>query len=88
MKLIETSVTATSVRMRFADQVDPAKATRWLDFQVPLDGLLHANNQVQLKIDDLDLQLLGEVRRAALLAARGIIGAESRRIEAQLDHKR
>lgn len=86
MKLTETSVTETAIRMRFADDVDPAKATQWLDFQVPLAGLLHPNNQVELV--QPDLQFLGEVRRAALAYARGIIADETQRIAALLDRRR
>jgi hypothetical protein len=42
MKLIETTITDKSVRMRYADNEDAAAASEWIDFQVPLAKLEHA----------------------------------------------
>ena len=39
MKLFETSVTDTTVWMRFADDDDLAKAKEWIDIQVPISAL-------------------------------------------------
>jgi len=39
MTLIETVVTETTVRMRYADNADASKAMNWIDFQVPIDKL-------------------------------------------------
>lgn len=83
MVLIETTVTATSVRMRYADQRDATKATRWLDFQVPLDGLklplLGGSRGEEEFGDDPNLRILAEVHLAALHRARAIIGDEMQR---------
>ena len=78
MKLLQTSVSATSIRMRFANDADPTKASQWVDFQVPLD---------QLGLSDLERQLLAELRLAALRHARGVIGDEVRRISELLDQR-
>jgi hypothetical protein len=79
MKLVETTVTATSVRMRFADDMDPAKATIWIDFQVPLSELRHPTNE-QKSLGDPELQFLAEVRLAALRFVRGTIAGETQRL--------
>jgi len=39
MKLVKTSVTGSTVWMRFADDDDPAKAKEWIDVQVPVNAL-------------------------------------------------
>jgi hypothetical protein len=39
MKLVKTSVTDSTVWMRFADDDDPAKAKEWIDVQVPVNAL-------------------------------------------------
>ena len=39
MKLIKTSMTDSTVWMRFADDDDPAKAKEWIDIQVSLSAL-------------------------------------------------
>ncbi len=39
LKIVETTVTENSVRVRFADNPDPAKANEWLDMQFPISKL-------------------------------------------------
>ena len=39
MKLVKTSITDSTVWMRFADDNDPAKAKEWIDVQVPVSAL-------------------------------------------------
>jgi hypothetical protein len=45
MKLVQTTIEETTVRMRLADHADPTEAVEWIEFQVPLSGLTHSNNQ-------------------------------------------
>ena len=86
MQLIETTVTATAVRMRYANSPDPTKATEWLDFQVPMDGLMIPLHQREEPLGDQpDIRLLAEVRLAALRRVRGVIGAETQRLSALRD---
>ncbi|MBZ0259291.1 MAG: hypothetical protein K8F90_01640 [Hyphomicrobiales bacterium] len=76
LKLILTTVTETAVRMRYADHADPALATTWLDYQVPLETVRRQDGKPPL---------LAEVQVKALLHARGIIGAETRVLEPLAD---
>ena len=39
MKLMETNVSGSSVRMQFANESNPALATEWLEFEAPIDLL-------------------------------------------------
>ena len=87
MKLIETTVTATAVHMRYANDLDPAKATQWVDFQVPIDAVWQAVGPPGTPSIDPELQGLGEVRLAALRHARGVIGDETRRLSELLDRR-
>jgi hypothetical protein len=63
MKLLDETVLKNSVRMRFADHTDQAKASEWIEFLVPLaSGDQH--------------QSLAEAHLAALRYARTVIGDE------------
>jgi len=70
--LIETTISDTTVHMRYADNLDPEKAKEWVDFQVPLTGL------------ELPLEPLGDIaerqfrliQAAALRRVRELIDAE------------
>ncbi|MBJ7542335.1 hypothetical protein [Rhodomicrobium udaipurense] len=77
MKLIETTITGTSVRMRYADHEDAAKATQWVDFQVPISEL-HLPSETAL--GDPEPRSLALVRLAALRYARDVIGSETQRL--------
>lgn len=44
MKLIETNISARSVRMQFANDPNPGMATEWLEFEAPLDLLKAADS--------------------------------------------
>ena len=39
MKLVKTSVTDSTVWLRFADNDEAAKAKEWIDVQVPISAL-------------------------------------------------
>jgi hypothetical protein len=82
MELLETNVTPTTVRMRYADNPDPAKAKVWLDFQVPVADL---KRRSETELGDPERRLLAEVRLTALRYARDVIAAETRRLSDLLD---
>jgi hypothetical protein len=84
MKLIETIVTEKTVRMRYADNEDAAKASQWIDFQVPLDKLEHAD---QTALGEPELRYLAQVRQAALRYARGVIGDETQRLASLINRR-
>ena len=82
MQLIETSVTAASVRMRLADADDPLKATQWVDFQVPIAELRVAHQPGGTQpIGDPESEYLSTIRGSALRRAQDVIVAEIRRLE-------
>jgi hypothetical protein len=80
VKLIETTVSETAVRMRCADDTDPAKATQWIDFRVPLADLKRPAGQQSQALGNPEVQFLAEVQRSALRYARDVIGAETQRL--------
>ena len=77
MKLIETTVIGPFVRMRLADDPDPAKASQWIDFQVhapkeadPSWGLAGFQRAaLQTALDALNAEI--QLARTALNRARG-----------------
>lgn len=73
MKLIETTISDTSVHMRIADNSDPAKAKQWIDFQVPLDALLDPEASQEIPLGPASKRHLRSIRAAALRHARGLI---------------
>lgn len=79
MKLIETIVSETTVRMRYANNADPAKATQWFDFQF-LTAELQTEAEGNSPIGDPESRYVGEVRRAALRRARALIDPEMKRL--------
>jgi hypothetical protein len=85
MKLISTSLTETSIRMRYADHADPTKATQWFDFQVPLTELVDPRSrgsQTPDPLGDPNQEYLGAVRLAALRYVRNLVGDETQRLTA------
>jgi hypothetical protein len=78
MKLIGTTVSGKSVRMRYATDADPAKATEWLEFQMHTATVKSEGQDRQ--IPDLELEYLAELHKAALLRARETIDSEIRRL--------
>jgi hypothetical protein len=81
MAPIATTISATSVHMRFANNPVPEEADQWLDFQVPLDNLLVvADSGQEQGLGNPNNQSLGAIRRAALGYVRIAIDAEIRRL--------
>jgi hypothetical protein len=83
MKLIETTVSETTVHMQFADDADHERATEWLDFQVPLAGLVVDAEENPL--GDPAQRRLATIQRAALHHALIAITAEIARLAVLAD---
>jgi hypothetical protein len=77
MKLIETVVTETAVRIRIADDADRLKAQSWIDCQLLRSGL---KRQSGTPAADLDGWHLPTVRRVILENVRAAIDAEIGRL--------
>jgi hypothetical protein len=78
MKLIETTVSETTVRMRYADNADPAKASQWIDFQVPLAELAEGTGARKTHLDRLEARFLGAIQEAALHYMQDVVAKEIR----------
>jgi hypothetical protein len=76
MKIIETTVSKTTIRVRFSDGLD--HPIEWIDFQVKL---------ADLKLGETELQYLGELQKEALRCARATINVESERLATQASPK-
>ena len=82
MKLIETTISETTVRMRYADDADPAKATEWVDFQAKNQDLKLPNGTTLTKPEPHPFAAL---KLAALRHVLGVVDAEIARIRDQLN---
>ncbi len=79
MKLIETTISETTVQMQLANDVDPEKATEWLAFEVPV-ALLMLDQHNPLR--DPATRHLATVQRAALHYVQDAISDEMQRLAA------
>jgi hypothetical protein len=84
MKLVETTASETSVRMRYADDADPAKAKQWIEAAVPIDGLAHPRAPEE-PLGLSSISFLGEAQLAVLLHVRATVAAEIQRMDTLLD---
>jgi hypothetical protein len=74
LTLVETTISAATIRMRFADQADAAKATEWIDYQVKLEDLKHASGT---KIPSpMEHHFLGVLQAAAIRHVREAVSVE------------
>ena len=86
MKIVETTILESSIRIRLADHPDHELATHWIELEVPIAGLELPSKPHDL--GDPETRLLAEVRLAALRHARDAIGAETQRLASLVDQKR
>ena len=77
MKIVETTISETSIRMRYADSSDPLKATEWIDFQLKLSELKRPSGT---KLGEPEPLHLAELRRAALQCVQDLLDNEIRRL--------
>ncbi|MGO9721645.1 MAG: hypothetical protein ACLPOA_13955 [Methylocella sp.] len=78
MKPVATTISSTTVHMRFADDPNPAQALEWLDFQIPLETLKITDQDGERLVGNPNNQYLGVIRRAALQYVQALIAAEIR----------
>jgi hypothetical protein len=82
MKLIETTVSETTVHMQLADDAQLEKAVEWLEFEVPIAPLMLDQNN---PLGDPAKRHLAIVQRAALRYVRDAIAEESQRLSTLID---
>jgi hypothetical protein len=80
MKLLETTVLETTVRMRYADNADPTKAVAWLAFEVPIAPLTLPTTNGEMPLGDHHMRYLASIQQAALRYVRDVIGEETQRL--------
>ena len=74
MKLIETTISETAIRVRLSDGSEDPK--EWLDFQVPLSPLM--SDEIN-RLGDPAVRPLSIIQRAALLYVQDVIDEEIQR---------
>ena len=77
MKLVETTISETAIRMRLADNADPAQAIEWIEFRAPLKPLMFDD---QNRLGDPESRYLLATHQAALHRVRDAINAEIQRL--------
>lgn len=82
MTLIETTISKTAVRMRYADNAETEMASEWLEFVVPLSPL----ELPREPLGDPKLRTLAEVQLAALRRVRDVVGGETQRLSELAGH--
>jgi hypothetical protein len=78
MKLIETTVSETTVHMQLADDNDPEKAAEWLELEMPVSKLKMADGQTPM--GDPTTKRLVTIQLATLHVAQDAIGEEIQRL--------
>lgn len=73
LKLVQTTFSETTIRLRYADDADPARAKQWLDFQFLIADLKHVS---ETPVRDPQALALGVLQAAALRRARDIASGE------------
>jgi hypothetical protein len=80
MEHVETTILATTIRMRYANDPDRAKATEWFEFEVPIAPLSLPSASGDIALGELRTRLLASVELATLRYVRDAIGAETQRL--------
>jgi hypothetical protein len=79
-KIVETTLTASAVRMRLANDADPAKADEWVDLVIPIDRLRRGSGEPIRSSADLESLDLATIQAIALHHARDVVAAEMARL--------
>jgi hypothetical protein len=82
MKLIETTVSETTVHMQLADNAELDKAAEWLEFEVPVSKLKMADGHTPM--GDPTAKRLVTIQLASLHVARDAIDEEIQRLSSLL----
>jgi hypothetical protein len=80
MRLIETTITVDTLRMRFSGDVTLENSTESLTFEVPIATLLVGENN---PLGDPGARSLAVIQRAALHHVRVVVTDEMQRLAAQ-----
>lgn len=87
MEHIETTISAATIRMRYANDPDPVRATEWFAFEVPVGSLkLPVEGGPEPALGDPESRHLAAIRLAALRYVRDAIGDETRRLAHLVSH--
>jgi hypothetical protein len=79
MKLVETAVTESAVRIRFADDADRLRAQSWIECQIQRSDLKHLNGTPVQNLESLSFPM---VQQVMLENAQAILAAEIERLRA------
>ena len=79
MKLVETAVTESAVRIRFADDADRLRARSWIECQIQRWDLKHLNGTPVENLASLSFPM---VRQVILENAQAVLAAEIERLRA------
>ncbi len=78
---VETTISGTTIKMRYANHSDPAQATEWLAFEVPIGPELTLPTAGgEIPLGEIRTRLLASVELAALRRVRDVIGDETQRL--------
>jgi hypothetical protein len=79
MKLVETAVTESAVRIRLADDAERLRAQSWIECQILRSDLKHLNGT---PVQDLASLSFPMVRQVILENAQAVLAAEIERLRA------
>jgi hypothetical protein len=83
LKHVETTISETSIRMRLANDTDPAKATETVDLLLPIGNHLKlpdAGGGPEYPLGQLATRQLSSIQLATLRYVRDEISAETQRL--------
>ena len=89
MKHIETKISETTIRIRYANDPRPEAATEWFEFEVPLAPLglpTPAEGAALGSLGSLHTQDLSSIQLAALGYVRDAIDEETQRLASLRPH--
>jgi hypothetical protein len=80
MTIVETTISGLTVKIRLADNTDPAAATEWVELAVLLAPLTLPSSGGDLPLGEPNTRRLAAIQLAALRRARDVIGTETQRL--------
>jgi hypothetical protein len=84
MKLLETAISETHVRMLLADADTKEAANQWIEFRVPVSALVDQSGTKQ-PLGSPESHFVGGVQLAALFQALTVIADETQRLRSVAD---
>ena len=78
---VQTTISESAIQMRLANDPDPAKASVWIDFAIPIgDHLMVPTPNGTFHLGDIHTRQLSTIQLAALRYVRDAIGEETQRL--------